>query len=140
MSRTPPRNGDSGLCISPGSLKGPPLAKARRDLRHGAQKEDCHDRSFAVRGQTDLRPLVRTPCASTLRQQVRGVINHQGGLVSKRLCTLANNLLVWAQTNQHSLKAMPVPGKMNQGADMLSRNNVFSEEWMLHPLAVQKIW
>ncbi len=27
-SRTPPRNCDSGLCISPGLLKGPPLAKA----------------------------------------------------------------------------------------------------------------
>ncbi len=32
-----------------------------------------------------------------------------------------------------------MPGKMNQGADMLSRNNV-SEEWTLHPLSVQKIW
>ncbi len=30
--------------------------------------------------------------------------------------------------------------KMNQGADMLSRNYVSSEEWMLHPLAVQRIW
>ncbi len=81
-----------------------------------------------------------TPCASTLRQQVRGVINDQGGLVSKRLCTLANDLLVWAQTNLRSLKATHVLGKMNQGADMLSRNNVSSEEWTLHPLAVQKIW
>ncbi len=59
------RNGDSGLCISPGLLKGPPLAKARRDLTHGAQKEGCHDRRFqqglgsAVRGQTNLRSLVR---------------------------------------------------------------------------------
>ncbi len=64
-SRTPPRNGDSGLCISPGPLKGPLLAKARRDPRHGAQKEGCHDRRLqqglgsAVRGQTDLRPMVR---------------------------------------------------------------------------------
>ncbi len=31
-----PCNGDSGLCISPGPLKGPPLAKARCDLRQGA--------------------------------------------------------------------------------------------------------
>ncbi len=29
---------------------------------------------------------------------------------------------------------------MNQGASMLSRNNFSSEERMLHPLAVQKIW
>ncbi len=69
-----------------------------------------------------------------------GYIHHQGGLVSKRLCMLANNLLVWAQNNLRSLKATHVPGKMNQGADMLSRNNVSSEEWLLHLLAVQRIW
>ncbi len=45
-SQTPPRNGDSGLCISPGPLEGSLLAKARRDPRHGAQKEGCHDRRF----------------------------------------------------------------------------------------------
>ncbi len=45
-SWTPPRNGDSGLCISPGLLEGPLLAKARRDPRHGAQKEGCQDRCF----------------------------------------------------------------------------------------------
>ncbi len=106
-SWTPPRNGDSGLYISPGPLKGPPLDKARRDLRYSTQKEGCHNRRFqqglgsAVRGQTDLRSLVRrgvgpahqlprnassvpclsilpaghtgTPCASTIRQQFRNV-------------------------------------------------------------------
>ncbi len=57
--------GDSGLCISPGPLEEPLLAKARRDPRCGAQKECCHDRRFqqglgsTVRGQTDLRPLFR---------------------------------------------------------------------------------
>ncbi len=84
VSWTPPRNGDSGLCISPGPFEGPLLAKARRNPRHGTQKECCHDRRFqqglgaAVRGQTDLLSLVRrgvlsifpaghsrTPCAST---------------------------------------------------------------------------
>ncbi len=61
-SWTPPHNGDSGLCIGPGPLEGPLLAKARRDPRHGAQKEGCHDiqeLGSAVRGQTDLRPLFR---------------------------------------------------------------------------------
>ncbi len=63
-SRTPSRNGDSGLCISPSPMERP-LAKARRDHRHGAQKEGCHDRRFqqglgsAVRRLTDLRSLVR---------------------------------------------------------------------------------
>ncbi len=67
-------------------------------------------------------------------------INNQGGLVSKRLSMLANDLLVWAQNNLRLLNAMHVPGKMNHGADMLSRNNVSSEEWTLHLLTVQKIW
>ncbi len=61
-------------------------------------------------------------------RSVVSYINHQGGLVSKQLCMLANDLLVWAQNNLLSLKATHVPGKMNQEADMLSRNNVSSEE------------
>ncbi len=73
-------------------------------------------------------------------KSVVSYINHHGGLVLKQLCTLANDLLVWAQTNLCSLKATHVLGKLNQGADMLSRNNVSSEEWTLHPLAVEKIW
>ncbi len=174
-SGMPPRNGDWGLCISPGLLERPLLVKARHDIRHGAQKEGCHDRRFqqglgsAVLRQTGLRSLVRerarpahqlprdassvpcpsilpaghtgTPCANTLRQLVHGVIlNHQVGLISKRLCTLANDLLVWAQNNLCSLKATHVPGKINHGADMLSRNNVSSGKWTLHPLVVQKFW
>ncbi len=51
-----------------------------------------------------------------------------------------NYLLVWAQNNLRSLKVTHVPGKMNQGADMLSRKNISSEEWTLHPLTVQRIW
>ncbi len=94
-------------------MEGPPLAKTRHDLRHGAQKEGCHDRCFqqglgsAVRWQTDIRSLVQrgvwpahqlprnarsvsglsvllarhlgTTCASTLRQQVCGVIHKLTG-------------------------------------------------------------
>ncbi len=78
-----------------------------------------------------------------IRSDSRSVVsnmNHQGCLVSKRLCTLANDLLVWAQNNLRSLKATHVPGKLNQGSDMLSRNNVSSEEWTYHTLAVQRIW
>ncbi len=67
-------------------------------------------------------------------------INHQGGVVSKRLFILAERLLEWAQLNLRSLRAAHLPGRLNQGADMLSRSNVPSEEWMLHPQVVQKIW
>ncbi len=67
-------------------------------------------------------------------------INYQGGVSSKRLFILAERLLEWAQLNLRSLRAAHLPGRLNQGADMLSRSNVPSEEWMLHPQVVQKIW
>ncbi len=67
-------------------------------------------------------------------------INGHGGLSSKRLLILAERLLRWAQLNLRSLRAMHVPGKLNQGADILSRSNVPSDEWMLHPQTVQEIW
>ncbi len=67
-------------------------------------------------------------------------INHQGGVSSKRLFILAERLLEWAQLNLRSLRAAHLLGRLNQGADMLSRSNVPSEEWMLHPQVVQKIW
>ncbi len=97
-SRTSLHNGDSGLCISPGPLEGPLLAKARRDPRHGAQKEGCHDRPFQ-QGQKGVGPAHQlprnassvsglsilspghsgTPCASTLRQLVRDLIQKSPG-------------------------------------------------------------
>ncbi len=95
----------------------------------------CHACQFFL---VDIRGHEVLVCSDS--RSVVSYINHQGGLVSKCLCTLVNDLLVWAQTNLRSLKATHVPSKMNQGADMLSSNNVSSEEWMLHPLAVQKIW
>ncbi len=57
LGRLYTRNGDSGLCISPGPFKGPPLAKARRDLTHSAQKEGCSNKGWGAlcEGQTDLR-------------------------------------------------------------------------------------
>ncbi|KAL0200336.1 hypothetical protein M9458_003523, partial [Cirrhinus mrigala] len=67
-------------------------------------------------------------------------INRQGGLSSKRLFTLVKDLLEWAQLNLCSLRATHVPGRLNQGADMLSRSNVPSGESTLHPQTVQKIW
>ncbi len=62
-----------------------------------------------------------------------------GGLSSRRLFILVEHLLVWAQLNLCLLRAAHVPGKLNQGADMLSRSKVPSEEWMLHLQTLQKI-
>ncbi len=95
----------------------------------------CHACQFFLPDIRGHHVLIRSDSRSVV-----SYINHQGGLVSKHLCTLAKNLLVWAQTNLRSLKAMHVPGKMNQGADMFSRNNVSSEERILHLLVVQRIW
>ncbi|KAI2662214.1 ORF V: Enzymatic polyprotein [Labeo rohita] len=67
-------------------------------------------------------------------------INRQGGLSSRHLFTLVKGLLEWAQLNLASLRAVHVPGRLNQGADMLSRSNVPSGEWTLHLQTVQKIW
>ncbi len=47
-------------------------------------------------------------------------INHQGGLSSKHLCLLAERLLQWAQPNLRSLRAVHIPGNLNQGADVIS--------------------
>ncbi len=71
-------------------------------------------------------------------RSVMSYINRQSGLILKRLGTLANGFLVWGQTNLRSLKATHVPRKINEGADLLSRNNVSSEEWMLHPSQFRK--
>ncbi len=67
-------------------------------------------------------------------------INRQGSLFSRRLFILAEYLLMWAQFNLLLLRATHVPGKLNLGADMLSRSNVPSDEWTLHPRTVQEIW
>ncbi len=69
-------------------------------------------------------------------------INHQGGdsLSSRRLFTLAEHLFRWAQLSLRSLRAAHVPGKLNVAADMLSRSNVPSGKWTLHPQMVQIIW
>ncbi len=173
-SRTPPRNGDSGLCISLGPMEGPFLAKRGviLDTAHrrkvvmtdtsnkgwgalckgkpsfGLWSEEesglhinclemlavCQACHFFLPDIPGHHVLIRSDSRSVVSN-----INHQGSLVSKRLCVLANDLLVWAQNNLRSLKATHLPCKMNRGADMLSRNNVSSEEWMLHPLVVQRI-
>ncbi len=126
-----------------------------------------HRLGGAVRRQTDLRPLVedgerlphqllgnasslsslpvfpagpnRTPCADSLRQHVRGVLYKSPGR-----CLLEAPLYSGrAPSGMGSAQPVLAEGsthRLNQGGDMLSRSNVPSEEWMLHPQVVQKIW
>ncbi len=71
-------------------------------------------------------------------QELRGYhvlvrLNHQGGLRSRRLNRLAQQVLLWAQDKFLSLRAIYIPGHMNVGADLLSRQAVRHGEWKLHP-------
>ncbi len=71
-------------------------------------------------------------------QELRGYhvlvrINHQGGLRSRRLNRLAQQVLHWAQDKFLSLRAIYIPGHINVGADLLSRQAVRHGEWKLHP-------
>ncbi len=48
-------------------------------------------------------------------------INHQGGLRSRPLYKLAHQILVWSQDKFLLLSAIYIPGHLNIGADILSR-------------------
>ncbi|KAL0160079.1 hypothetical protein M9458_043804, partial [Cirrhinus mrigala] len=63
-------------------------------------------------------------------------INHQGGLRSHPLYKLAHQILVWSQDKLLSLRAVHIPGHLNVGADVLSRQGPRPGEWMLHPEVV----
>ncbi len=66
-------------------------------------------------------------------------INHQGGVSSRTLLRLARDLLLWADRHL-SIRAVHVSGRLNYGADLLSRGGVIYGEWRLHPLTVNMIW
>ncbi|KAI2653671.1 Transposon Ty3-G Gag-Pol polyprotein [Labeo rohita] len=68
-------------------------------------------------------------------------INHQGGLRSRPLYKLAHQILVWSQDKLLSLRAVHIPGHLNVGADILSRQGPRPGEWMLHPeVFIQLLW
>ncbi len=68
-------------------------------------------------------------------RSVVSCINHQGSLVSKRLCTLANDLLLWVQNNLCSLKATNVQARWTmeqtccQGTGSPQRNGRSTRSW-----------
>ncbi len=68
--------------------------------------------------------LVRTDNTSVVSN-----INHQEGLRSRPLYRLAHQILLWAQGKLLSLGAVNIPGHLNQGADILSRQGLRSREW-----------
>ncbi|KAI2645232.1 ORF V: Enzymatic polyprotein [Labeo rohita] len=83
----------------------------------------------------DRHVLVRTDNTAVV-----SYINHQGGLRSRPLYKLAHQILVWSQGKLLSLRAVYLPGYLNMGADILSRQGPRPGEWMLHPEVVKQIW
>ncbi|KAL0151133.1 hypothetical protein M9458_053646 [Cirrhinus mrigala] len=83
----------------------------------------------------DRHVLVRTDNTAVV-----SYINHQGCLRSRPLYKLAHQILVWSQGKLLSLRAVYVPGYLNLGADILSRQGPRPGEWMLHPEVVKQIW
>ncbi len=69
---------------------------------------------------------------------VLAYINRQGGLRSHSLDRMARRLLFWSQKELLSLRVFNVPSRFNLGTYMLSRGNVASGEWALHPQTVKK--
>ncbi len=63
--------------------------------------------------------LVRTDNTSVV-----SYINRQGGLRLRPLYRLARRILLWAQGKLLSLRVVYIPGNLNQGADILSRQGL----------------
>ncbi len=83
----------------------------------------------------DHHVLVRTDSTAVV-----SYINHQGGLCSHPHYRLAHQILVWSQGKLLSLRAVHIPGHLNMGADILSRQGPRPGEWMLQPEVVKQIW
>ncbi len=67
-------------------------------------------------------------------------LNRQGALCSRPLYRLARSVLLWGQTKFLSVRAVYIPGHLNSGADLLSRQRMEDGEWRLHPQVVNLIW
>lgn len=65
-------------------------------------------------------------------------LNLQGGFTLPP-CRLARRVLFWAQTKLLLIIAVHVPGHLNSGEDLLSRQSLEDGEWRLHPQVVDLI-
>ncbi len=83
----------------------------------------------------DHHVLVRTGNTA-----VFSYFNHQGGLRSHPLYRLAHQSLGWSQGKLLSMRTVHIPGHLNMGADILSRQGPRTGEWMLHPKMVKQTW
>ncbi len=63
--------------------------------------------------------LERPSCACPHRQHISGLLHQTLG--GSALCKLAHQILLWAQGKLLTLRAVYLPGHLNQGAEILSR-------------------
>ncbi len=79
------------------------------------------------RGDESAGPLTNMPRGLVhVTGSERRLLSYPGSPHHRRFLRFAFEGV--AQTNLRSPKAMHMPGKINQGANMLSRNNIYSEE------------
>ena len=82
----------------------------------------------------------RKPCR-TDNTTVVAYIDKQGGTHSHLLLQLVENLFLWFQTQDITLRARHIPGCLNVIADHLSQpNQPIMTEWSLHPEVVNLIF
>ena len=61
-------------------------------------------------------------------------LRNQGGMVSRVLCCMASDIVLWTERHSVCMLARYMPGKKNVLADQLSRpNHVLLTEWSLLP-------
>ena len=70
----------------------------------------------------------------------KAYINRQGGMKSERCRELTRHIWLWVNSNALSIRALHVPGKDNEAADILSRGGPHADNWSLNPLIVAMIW
>ncbi len=135
VSRTPTYQGEPGLCKSLGPLEEPSLdGEGSEQL----QQEGCHERCLqhrlggAVRRQTGFWPLVKS--RKRLPHQLLGDASSMSSLTV--LPARPNKVPCADLLGKH---VRGVLYKLNQEADMLSRSNVNSEDWMLHSQVIGRI-
>ncbi len=83
--------------------------------------------------------LKGTSCACPHRQHIGGLLHKSAG-GSALAPWLVHLVLLWAQGKLLSLRAVYIPGHLNQGADILSRQGLRPREWRLHPEVVELLW
>ena len=79
--------------------------------------------------------LVRTDSTTAV-----AYVNRQGGTKSQACLSIAYDLWGWVHQNALSIRAVHVPGKQNEAADVLSRGGPSMANWSLNPIIVEMIW